>query len=158
MRFYLFDRIVEFEKEKRCVGVKSVSLTEDFFINHYKRKPVMPECLVMESIAQVGGWAVSASAEFAELSILSSVAKFKSHHPVYPGDQLRLEIEITSAGDSGRQISGVVKNGDIVVAEAEGLTYCGYKYDGYSAELEKEFNMYRAGDASFLDNAWYKAV
>ncbi|MGR3179888.1 MAG: 3-hydroxyacyl-ACP dehydratase FabZ family protein [Candidatus Anammoxibacter sp.] len=158
MRFFLFDRIIEFEKNKRCVGEKCVSRSEDFFTKHYDRYPVMPESLILEAIGQVGSWATAASIDFEAVSLLLSVENFKCYKPVFPGDVLRLEVEISSNNDFGSQISGIAKNGETVVAEVERIVFWSYKYDGFSQEFEKKFNLYRSGDTAFLDNAWYKTL
>lgn len=158
MRFFLFDKIIEFEKNKRCVGEKCVSLSEDFFTKHYDRCPVMPESLILEAIGQVGSWATAASIDFEAVSLLLSVENFKSYKPVSPGDVLRLEVEISSNNDFGSQVSGIAKIEETVVAEVERIVFWSYKYDGFSQEFERKFNLYRSGDTAFLDNAWYKTL
>lgn len=158
MRFFLFDKIIEFERNKRCVGVKNVSLSEDFFVKHYDRHPFMPESLVLEAIGQVGSWAISASIDFEAIAVLLSIEDFRNYRSVLPGDVLRLEVDISSNNDFGAQVSGKAKVGGAVVAEAERITFWSYKYSGYSKEFERGFNLYRSGDTSLLDNTWYKAV
>jgi len=158
MRFYLFDKIIEFESNERCVGVKSVSLSEDFFKEHYSRSPIMPESLVLESIGQVGSWATAASNDFEAVSVLLKVGSFKSFKSVVPGDMLRLEVDILSNNDFGSIVSGVAKVNDVVVAQAEEIAFWSYKYEGMSKEFEREFNLYRSGDSSVRDNAWYSVL
>ena len=158
MRFFLFDKIVEFEKNKSCVAVKSVSYSEDFFVKHYDKRPIMPESLLLEAIGQVGSWATAASIDFEALSILLSVESFQLFRSVKPGDLLRLEVEIKSNNDFGSLVSGLAKVEDEIVAKAEKIAYWSYKYPGFSKEFEKYFNLYRSGDASFLDNVWYQAL
>ena len=158
MRFFLFDKIIEFEKNGKCVGIKSVSFSEDFFVNHYQKSPVMPESMILEAIGQVGSWATGASIDFEALSILLSVDNFRCYKDVSPGDVLRIEVDISSNNDFGSQVSGVAKVNDAVVADVERIVFWSYKYPGFSQEYEKEFNSYRSGDASFLDNVWYRAL
>lgn len=158
MRFFLFDRIVEFEKNEKCVGIKCVSYSEDFFDKHYDRSPIMPESLVLEAIGQVGSWATAASIDFEACSVLLSFADFKCYKDVKPGDTLRLEVEISSNNDFGSQVSGRALVDNEVVAEVARIVYWSYKYEGFSQEYEREFNLYRSGDASFLDNVWYQAL
>ena len=43
MRFILFDKIVGLEKGVGGVGIKNVTIGEEFFIKHYDRLPIMPE-------------------------------------------------------------------------------------------------------------------
>src|SRR3989304_4370881 len=53
--FLLVDKIVDFELDKRVVGVKNVTFSEHFFQGHFPGQPVMPGVLVVEALAQAGG-------------------------------------------------------------------------------------------------------
>ena len=53
--FLLVDRILEFEKNKRIVGLKNVTINEPFFQGHFPGHPIMPGVLILEAMAQAGG-------------------------------------------------------------------------------------------------------
>lgn len=93
--FLLVDRIVEFEPEKRIVGIKNVTFNEPFFPGHFPGKPIMPGVLIIEALAQTGG--ILAFKSFPQLQgdvrfIGIDNARFR--RPVTPGDQLRLCLEV----------------------------------------------------------------
>jgi 3-hydroxyacyl-[acyl-carrier-protein] dehydratase len=60
--FLLVDKIVELEPRIRIVGVKQVTVNEQFFTGHFPGAPVMPGVLQIEALAQVG--AILALREF----------------------------------------------------------------------------------------------
>ena len=52
--FLLIDRIVEFERAKRVVAIKNVTMNEPFFQGHFPGHPLMPGVLIVEAMAQAG--------------------------------------------------------------------------------------------------------
>ena len=46
MRFFLIDRITLWEVGTVAEAVKNVALSEDFFDDHFPRRPVMPGVLM----------------------------------------------------------------------------------------------------------------
>ncbi|MBI5753026.1 MAG: 3-hydroxyacyl-ACP dehydratase FabZ [Hydrogenophilales bacterium] len=121
--FLLVDRVESVEPGKRIVAIKNVSINEPFFPGHFPNRPVMPGVLILEAMAQVAailsfktaGTKPDASSVYYFVGIDN--ARFKK--PVEPGDQLRLEVEVT------RTIKGIWKFaakafvGEQLVAEAD---------------------------------------
>ncbi len=93
--FLMVDKIVEYIPGKRIVGVKNVTINEQFFQGHFPQKPVMPGVLVIEAMAQTGGLLMMNS-EFAEgkIAYFTSIDKAKFRKMVLPGDQLYIVAEL----------------------------------------------------------------
>ena len=49
--FLLIDRVVSFEKDKRVVALKNVTVNEPFFQGHFPHVAVMPGVLIVEAMA-----------------------------------------------------------------------------------------------------------
>ncbi len=115
----LVDRIVEIEAD-RIVGVKNVSANEPFFSGHFPDYPVMPGVLIVEAMAQTGGVLVLKSIpdRHSKLVLLASVEEAKFRGPVVPGDQLVIEMAITTKKARAAKMKGTAKVDGKVVAEA----------------------------------------
>src|SRR5439155_984484 len=51
--FLMVDRILGFETETKCIGMKTVTINEPFFQGHFPGHPIMPGVLQVEAMAQV---------------------------------------------------------------------------------------------------------
>lgn len=96
--FLLVDRILEIEGEKRIVGLKNVTINEQFFQGHFPGAPVMPGVLIIESMAQVAGVLIYRDLPEKEQKLIyfTGIEDAKFRRPVVPGDQLRIEMEFVS--------------------------------------------------------------
>ncbi len=120
--FLLVDRILELEPGKRAVGVKNVTVNEEFFNGHFPGNPVMPGVLTVEAMAQVGGILLLCSTgNEGKLAFFAGIDKLRFRRPVVPGDQLVTEVTLLKKkGDIGRvAVTGRVDGQ--VVAEGEYL-------------------------------------
>ncbi len=94
--FLLVDRIIELEPGKRVVGLKNVTANEEYFNGHFPGYPVMPGVLIIEALAQTGAVGVLSMDEYkGKLVLFAGIDKVKFRRQVVPGDQLRLEVEVT---------------------------------------------------------------
>jgi 3-hydroxyacyl-[acyl-carrier-protein] dehydratase len=109
------------ELGKRIVGLKNVSANEPVFQGHFPGFPLMPGVYILEAMAQVGGILMikSLDLEIGRYAIVFAgidEARFKK--PVYPGDQLRLELEVIYLKKSLSKMKGSAFVGSELVAEA----------------------------------------
>jgi 3-hydroxyacyl-[acyl-carrier-protein] dehydratase len=98
--FLLVDRVLSIESEKNIQAYKNVSVNEPFFNGHFPEKPVMPGVLMIEALAQASGililHSLGVTTEESGLYYLASVDKAKFKRVVEPGDQLMLDVSVTS--------------------------------------------------------------
>ena len=115
----MVERILEMEPGKRAVGIKNVSINEPFFRGHYPGMPIFPGVLILEAMAQTGGVAIMSLPEYAsKMPIFAGLDEVKFKRPVYPGDQLRLEVEIVTMKRGLGIGTGKAYVGDELKAEA----------------------------------------
>ena len=118
--FLLVDRVISMEEGKRAVGIKNVTINDNFFEGHFPGRPVMPGVLIVEAMAQVGGvLMLSPTGNRGKLAFFMAAHNVKFRKPVIPGDQLRLEVEVGKLrSKTGQVFTKALVDGEIV-AEAE---------------------------------------
>jgi UDP-3-O-[3-hydroxymyristoyl] N-acetylglucosamine deacetylase/3-hydroxyacyl-[acyl-carrier-protein] dehydratase len=118
--FLMVDRIVKFEGENKCTGVKSVTINEPFFQGHFPGHPVMPGVLQVEAMAQVSSILMLRRSENqGKIGYFMSANNVKFRKPVFPGDTLFIEGEIIKIRRSiGQAVARCIVN-DEVVSEAD---------------------------------------
>lgn len=93
--FLMVDRVVGFEGDMKCTGVKQVTTNEPFFQGHFPGHPVMPGVLQVEAMAQVASIVILRTPENqGKIGYFMSADKVKFRKPVMPGDTLIIESEI----------------------------------------------------------------
>ena len=118
--FLMVDRIVEIDPGKRIVGIKNVTINEEFFQGHFPGNPIMPGVLIVEALAQVAGiLAFQSGASEGKSVYFLSIEKAKFRRPVVPGDQLRLEVSVLQFRGNVWKFAGNAFIEDKIAAEAE---------------------------------------
>ncbi len=122
MRYVLLDRITALKPPELATGVKCVSLSDDFFVDHFPGIPVMPGALILEGLSQLGGTLLEATmrerGQPTVSALLTMIDKAKFRNPVRPGDKLELETRTVAVSDNAGQVKGVARVDGKKVAEA----------------------------------------
>jgi UDP-3-O-[3-hydroxymyristoyl] N-acetylglucosamine deacetylase/3-hydroxyacyl-[acyl-carrier-protein] dehydratase len=119
--FLMVDRIVSFETETKCIGVKTVTINEPYFQGHFPGHPVMPGVLQVEAMAQVASILLFKLAKTtSRIGYFMSADGVKFRKPVLPGDTIFIHAELTkSRGERLAKAKCHCVVNDAVVSEAE---------------------------------------
>ncbi len=117
MRWIWIDKFVEFNSGKSAVALKNVTLAEEHLHDHFPGFPIMPECLMIEAMAQTAGILVGEARGFDEKVILAKIKKCVFYHYVRPGDTITLHAEIESITPEAASTAGKILRGEELIAE-----------------------------------------
>src|SRR5277367_313819 len=108
MRWIWIDRFLEFSPGKSARAVKSLSLAEDHFADHFPGYPVMPASLILEGLAQTGGILVGEANEFREKVVLAKILSARFHREVLAGEELIYDVDLLVLRPEGATVQGRV--------------------------------------------------
>ncbi|HEV7369077.1 3-hydroxyacyl-ACP dehydratase FabZ [Arenibaculum sp.] len=91
----MIDRVKEIIPDVSAVGIKNLSINEQFFQGHFPTRPVMPGVLIIESMAQTAAVLVvrtlGAEAE-GKLVYFMTVDDARFRKPLVPGDTVHVHV------------------------------------------------------------------
>ncbi|MBK7090684.1 MAG: bifunctional UDP-3-O-[3-hydroxymyristoyl] N-acetylglucosamine deacetylase/3-hydroxyacyl-ACP dehydratase [bacterium] len=119
--FLLIDRILDIVPNESVTALKNVTINEPFFQGHFPGHPIMPGVLIVEAMAQAGGFLLLNTVENADSKVayFMGIDGVRFRKPVLPGDQLRFELKMISFRRSTCKMTGMAYVGEQLVCEAE---------------------------------------
>lgn len=116
----LIDRILEIG-EKKIRALKNVTFNEPHFMGHFPGHPVMPGVLLVEAMAQAGGFLLLNQIEDRsnKLIYFTGIDNCRFRRPVVPGDQVIFDIEVKSIKRTFAKIHGKATVDGEVACEAD---------------------------------------
>jgi 3-hydroxyacyl-[acyl-carrier-protein] dehydratase len=119
MRWFWIERFIEFERGRRAVAIKNVSLIEEQLDEYTPGYPVMPNSLIIEGLAQTAGLLIGEATGFEARVILAKIGKAVFHRYAIPGDTLRYTATISDTNAEGAMANCTSHIGDDLQAEVE---------------------------------------
>ena len=119
--FLLVDKVVEYTKNEKIVGIKNVTSNEEFFNGHFPNYPIMPGVLIVEALAQTSALFYLMNQELIESTktvFFMAVDGCKFRKPTFPGDTLRLVITPIQGKGRVMKVRAEAYNGETLVCEA----------------------------------------
>ena len=119
--FLMIDRVVDVVANLRATGIKNLSINESFFQGHFPSRPVMPGVLVIEAMAQTAAVLVVHTLgpdSEGKLVYFMSVDHARFRRPVFPGDQLAVQVIKQRNRGNVWKFEGRARVGDTLMAEA----------------------------------------
>lgn len=118
--FQMVDRITALDIAGRRIEADcQVPDQSPVFEGHFPGYPILPGVLMIETMAQAGGWLVLASLGFRKMPFLMQVEKAKMRSFVAPGQAMQAEARLVHDGSGYAVISGLIKANGKKVAEAD---------------------------------------
>ena len=119
--FLLIDEISELIPNKSVKAIKNVTFNEPYFQGHFPGKAIMPGVLIVEAMAQSGGFLLLHTVKNPKkkLVIFSRINSAKFKKMVQPGDQILFDIELVSYKMNSCKLKGKAMVNNEIVAESE---------------------------------------
>ena len=129
--FLLVDKVLHLEPGKEVSAIKNVTINEPFFTGHFPEKPVVPGVLLLETMAQAGGFLVLHSIKNpkTKLIYLSSIKSAKFKEIAQPGDQLLIKAKLDKFKMGTCKIISSIFVNDRLITECEILASVVNRYE-----------------------------
>jgi 3-hydroxyacyl-[acyl-carrier-protein] dehydratase len=119
MRWIWIDKFEEFKSGDSAIALKNVTLAEEHLHDHFPGFPIMPECLMIEAMAQTAGILVGEARKFQEKVVLAKIKNAVFFDFVRPGDTIRIHAKLEVVTPEAAQTTGKIVRGDKLIAEID---------------------------------------
>ena len=109
--FLLIDRVIDIHPGESAIGIKNVTVNENFFQGHFPEHPIMPGVLIVEAMAQT-------AAIVDKLVYFMSIDNARFRKPVLPGHTLHLHVTKEHGRGKVWRFKGEAKADGVLMAEA----------------------------------------
>src|SRR3546814_17315420 len=99
--FLMIDRVEDIRARESAVGIKNVTINEEYFRGHFPSRPVMPGVLIIEAMAQTAAVLVVATlgeGARGKLVYFMTIENARFRKQVVPGGQVRLHVNVLQTG------------------------------------------------------------
>ena len=141
MRLLFYDRVTEIEKGKNITGIKTFSLSEEFYRKHFEKVALVPGVIFIEAMAQLLGWLIIYSFDFKLSAIMSLIEDISLPDRLRLGFTAEIKGEIVSFSKRDSLGRAMVYMDGEPVASMNRIIYSHFdRVD--PEELRKRFNYY----------------
>ena len=115
--FLFLDEVVEFS-EDTLTARRVWRADEDFYQGHYPDSPITPGVLLCEAVFQAGAAFMSLQARAADakagegVPLLAKISDVRFRNPVFPGDEVFIDVKKKEAMGGFTMMRGNVKKAD----------------------------------------------
>ncbi len=155
MRWELLDSFEFLKKHSRARARKAYTGKEDFFSEHHPGRPLVPEPLFVEMIAQTGGVLYGLGLDFKKEVILAKITQAKFAAPIAPPCEFVIDAQMREEREEGALIRGAVScrgaevaSAEILLVAVEAGTLAGSEKIVFNDEFMTHYKIYEVAERS----------
>ena len=118
--FLFVDEVTALDPGRSARGWWQPTGEEAFFSGHFPGRPTLPGVLMMEAVAQLGGYLLLLDERYAgKLPLFGGASRVRFRRQVVPGERLELRVEMGRLSARAGRGTGSARVGDEVACEGD---------------------------------------